>query len=672
MGGPSAATRDEVMKPLSSFPRAASRHASQFALPLRPYNPRKLALAPGTRLGPYEITAQIGVGGMGEVYRATDTKLKREVAVKVLPAALASDPERLARFQREAEVLASLNHPNIAAIHGLEESEGTKALVMELVEGPTLADRIAQGAIPVDEALPIAKQIAEALEAAHEQGIIHRDLKPANIKVRADGTVKVLDFGLAKALEPTGAMSPEMSQAPTITTPAMTLAGMILGTAAYMSPEQARGKPVDKRADIWAFGCVLFEMITGTRAFPGEDITDTLAAVVKLEPNWDAVGAEVPSRVRQTLHVCLQKNPHQRGGDIAAIRLALEGAFEIGATVDAASVTSPSPRWWSRPRWVATGVTLGLLAGLGSGWVVWVAGRADTEAPVRRFPLTLPTSVVLPSGGGTRVGLSPDGQTVAYIGVEGGVARLYQWRLDQLGATVIPGTEGAARPFFSQDSRSVAFQVDRSLMRVGLAGGLPTRIADLGAAPRGGSWGPDDTIVVGRREQGLARVSATGGEMASLTTPDDGRQHWYPQILPGGRAVLFSDSAPFPNGGDVMVLDLDSGESRTVVAGGVAGHYTPSGHLVFLRGGDLWAVAFDLATLTVRGQPALVEQGIRVETGAAVQFGVAEDGSLAYLPSRAVRVEAHSSGWIATGAKSRWRLTRRITASSRCRRMGRG
>ena len=283
-----------------------------------------MPLTPGTRLGPYEITTQIGEGGMGEVYRAMDTKLDRDVAIKVLPESLAGDPDRIARFQREAKTLAALNHPNIAQIHGLEESEGTKALVIELVEGPTLADRIAQGAVAVDEALPIAKQIAEALEAAHEQGIIHRDLKPANIKVRPDGTVKVLDFGLAKALGPTGSDA-LASQSPTITTPAMTQAGMILGTAAYMSPEQARGKPVDKHADIWAFGCVLFEMLTATRAFAGEDVTDTLAAVVRSEPPWDVLPDAVTPTLRVYLRRCLHKDSKQRVGDIRDVRLALEG-----------------------------------------------------------------------------------------------------------------------------------------------------------------------------------------------------------------------------------------------------------------------------------------------------------------------------------------------------------
>ncbi len=504
---------------------------------------------------------------------------------------------------------------------------------MELVEGPTLADRISQGAIPVDEAVAIAKQIAEALEEAHEHGIIHRDLKPANVKVREDGTVKVLDFGLAKALEPAGAGSPDVSHSPTMSARA-TQAGVILGTAAYMSPEQARGKPVDKRADVWSFGVVLYEMLTGKRAFEGEDVSVTLADVIRAEPAWDALPQALSPSLVMYLKRCLHKEPKQRVHDIADVRLALEGAFET----DAASVASPPSRWWSQPRWVA-GVALGVLAGLGTGWAVWVAGRADADSPVRRVQLAVPASVDFPSGGGTMVGLSPDGQTVVYRGADGGVAHLYQRRLDQLEATIIPGTEDAigSSAFFSPDSQSLTFVVSTSLMRVALAGGSPTRIADLpGGPPLGGSWGLDDTIIVGLRGRGLARVTATGGELASLTTPEEARLHWYPQILPGGRAVLFTASDPGPDAGDVMVLDLATGESRTVVAGGVAGHYTPTGHLVFLRGGDLWAVGFDLATLTVQGQPALVEQGIRVEPGGAVQFALAEDGGLAYLSETGV------------------------------------
>ena len=295
-----------------------------------------MPLSAGTRLGPYEILSALGAGGMGEVYRARDTKLDRAVAIKILPEAFAADTERIARFQREAKTLASLNHPNIAHIHGLEESNGVRALVMELVEGEDLAQRIARGAIPVAEALPIAKQMADALEAAHEQGIIHRDLKPANIKVRPDGTVKVLDFGLAKAMEPTGVASPSVSQSPTITTPAMTQAGMILGTAAYMSPEQARGKPVDKRADIWAFGCVLYEMLTGQRAFDGQGVSETLARVIEREPDWARLPATLSPALRTYIRRCLQKDPRQRVQAIGDVRLALEGAFETAVPQTAA------------------------------------------------------------------------------------------------------------------------------------------------------------------------------------------------------------------------------------------------------------------------------------------------------------------------------------------------
>jgi eukaryotic-like serine/threonine-protein kinase len=308
-----------------------------------------VSLTPGTRIGPYEIGTQIGVGGMGEVYRATDTNLKRAVAIKVLPGAVAADVDRLARFQREAEVLASLNHPNIAQIHGLEKSDGTTALVMELVEGPTLADRIAEGPIPIDDALLSAKQIAEALEAAHEQGIIHRDLKPGNIKVRSDGTVKVLDFGLAKAMEPTSAMSASASMPPTITTPAMTQAGMILGTAGYMSPEQARGTAVDKRADVWAFGVVLWEMLTGKRLFEGATVSDTLAAVLKTEPGWNALGPATPTAIRRLLRRCLEKDRKQRLDSAAAARLEIEEALTAPSAVEGAAVPAPSSA--SRDAW---------------------------------------------------------------------------------------------------------------------------------------------------------------------------------------------------------------------------------------------------------------------------------------------------------------------------------
>ena len=360
-----------------------------------------MALSVGTRLGHYDVTALIGEGGMGQVWQATDTQLNRQVALKILPDAFADDPDRLARFKREAQILASLNHPNIAAIYGIEEAEGTRALVLELVEGPTLADRIRKGPIPLDEALPIAKQIAEALEAAHEAGVIHRDLKPANIKVRQDGTVKVLDFGLAKAFDPTPDADP--SQSPTLTAVA-TQMGMVLGTAAYMAPEQAKGKPVDKRADVWAFGTVLFEMLTGRNPFVGDDVSDTLALVLKFEPEWDALPDETPARIRQLIQTCLQKNPKQRVHDLADVRLAMAGAFET-------MVESVPPLSESRqvlPLTAAVSVAVALVTGL----VVWTTTRSPVERPVTRFSITAPPGQTFSRVFNVPVAISPQGTHV--------------------------------------------------------------------------------------------------------------------------------------------------------------------------------------------------------------------------------------------------------------------
>ena len=451
---------------------------------------------------------------MGEVYQATDTNLARQVAIKVLPASVASDPERLARFDREAKTLAALNHPNIAQIHGLEKSAGTIALVMELVEGPTLADRIAQGAIPVDEALPIARQIAEALEAAHEQGIIHRDLKPANIKVRPDGTVKVLDFGLAKAMEPTGAMSPEMSQAPTITTPAMTQAGMILGTAAYMSPEQAKSRTVDKRSDIWAFGAVLYEMLSGQRAFGGEDISDTLANVLKTEPDWEGLSPEVPARVRQVLRACLQKNAKQRFGDVQDVRLALEGAFETGVSSSKPTAVHAAPP--SKLPWVAAIVLAVLLTGLGA----WVFMQPDPEPPQPvRLTAVHPGTEVVGLSLDTDVVLSPDGRRVVYA--TGGAAEgpIYVRALDQLEPTLL--VEAGRSLSLSPDGQWVGFASGAMLSKVAINGGPTVPIGPTRGAARGTGWVANDTIVFATNNPatGLSRVSAAGGEPEVLTTP---------------------------------------------------------------------------------------------------------------------------------------------------------
>ena len=494
-----------------------------------------MPLHPGTRLGPYAIAAQIGEGGMGEVYQATDTNLARQVAIKVLPASVAADPERLARFDREAKTLAALNHPNIAQIHGLEKSAGTIALVMELVEGPTLADRIAQGAIPIDEALPIAKQIAEALEAAHEQGIIHRDLKPANIKVRPDGTVKVLDFGLAKALEPASALGASagqgLSQSPTITTPAMTMAGMILGTAAYMSPEQAKGRIVDRRSDVWAFGAVLYEMLTGKRAFGGEDISETLADVMRVEPAWETLPAELSPSLSTFLKRCLQKDPSQRLGDIHDMRLALEGAFETGVS-QTAPVAAVAQSAWRR----ALPATAALMVG---GLVVWFAARPAPQppTPITRFLIPLAAEETFSGAGRLIVALSPNGRDIAYTANNALVLR----PLDQLQGLPIPGTEGARNPFFSPDGQQVGFYALGQLKRVSISGGAPFTLAEA-ANPDGASWGEDDSILYGQGFRGIWRVPGAGGNPEQVIPLEAGELAHGPQLLPGGEWVLFTCS----------------------------------------------------------------------------------------------------------------------------------
>ena len=421
---------------------------------------------------------------MGQVYQATDTKLNRQVALKILPEAFATDPDRLARFQREAQVLASLNHPNIAAIHGLEESEGTRALVLELVEGPTLADRIAQGPIPIDEALPIAKQIAEALEAAHETGVIHRDLKPANIKVREDRTVKVLDFGLAKALDTTPEGDP--SQSPTLTA-AATQMGVILGTAAYMSPEQERGKPVDKRSDIWAFGVVLFEMLAGQRVFGGGAVSETLADVMKSPPSWELLSPDVPATLTNVLRRCLEKDPRQRMHDIADVRLAMSGAFETAAGAPPLEATARHSAGWRQARpWVLGAVILG-------GVITGLAIRALTPSPSRpitRLSVSVPPSVPLELGVGNRnhVAISPNGTVVVYRGGEDSVG-LYVRAIDQIEAVPLRGAEQGDSPFLSPGGQWVGFtgESGRSLQKVSVLGGPSITITELPANLRGAS-----------------------------------------------------------------------------------------------------------------------------------------------------------------------------------------
>ena len=410
-----------------------------------------MALAPGTKIGHYDVTSLLGEGGMGQVWQATDTQLNRQVALKILPDAFAADPDRLARFTREAQILASLNHPNIAAIHGIEEAEGTRALVLELVEGPTLADRIAKGPIPLDEALPIAKQIAEALEAAHEAGVIHRDLKPANIKVREDGTVKVLDFGLAKALERDTGSDP--SESPTMTAAAATQMGVIMGTAAYMSPEQAAGKTVDRQADIWAYGVVLYEVLTGRQPFTGESVSHTLAAVLHAEPDWHALPGSVPPAIRRLLRRCLERDRKPRLQHIGDARIEIDEPRADPSSDAAGGSASRGPRVTALSASLAAAAVVG--AFVAGGLVVrWIAPSREAS-PVLRYSINLPTGAPLALGRGIPIGfemrlldVSPDGTRVVYVANRDSTPQLYVARVGEFGAVPLEGTEGATNPFW--------------------------------------------------------------------------------------------------------------------------------------------------------------------------------------------------------------------------------
>jgi serine/threonine-protein kinase len=600
-----------------------------------------VALASGTRLGPYEVIAQIGAGGMGEVYRAHDTKLNRDVALKILPDAFTLDGDRIARFRREAQVLASLNHPNIAAIYGFEDSGSTHALVLELVEGLTLADRIAKGAIPLDEALPIAKQIAQALEAAHEQGIIHRDLKPANIKLRADGTIKVLDFGLAKAMEPTSAISPMLTASPTITTPAqMTGVGTLLGTAAYMAPEQAKGRPADKRSDVWAFGCVLFEMLTGKRAFEGEDVSDTLAAVLRAEPDWRALPRSLPTSIARVLHLCLEKDSRRRLRDIGDVQILSDE--NSPAPINPLSTTSVASLG-RRALPAAIGVTL-VLVGVAIGLY---SRMRPVPGRVERFELVTPQSAPFTANPpGPNVVMSPDGSQIVYH-----VQRENHWqlalrKLDRLDQIIIPGTEEALFPIFSPDGSEVAFvsTARRKLLKAALSGGPVTELCDLTSDVAGASWGANDVIVFAELRNGLFRVPGGGGKPELIATPDNRKgelSYSYPEVLPGGNAVLFTI---MPLGGTsnqarLAARTLANGAANKILAdGATAGHYIRTGHLVYSQAGTLMAVPFDVEKLSIKGSPVAVEEGISgkgsvAEAGLA-NFSVGADGSLIFAPAR--------------------------------------
>ncbi len=604
-----------------------------------------MALIPGSHLGQYEIVAALGAGGMGEVYRARDTKLGREVAIKILPAAFATDSERIARFEREARTLASLNHPRIAIIHGLEQADGVHALVMELVSGEDLSERISRGAIPLDEALPIAVQIAEALEAAHDQGIVHRDLKPANIKIRDDGSVKVLDFGLAKAVE-RAAADPSFTQSPTITSPAMTQAGMILGTAAYMSPEQAKGRPADKRSDVWAFGCVLYEMLTGERPFDGEDTTDVLGAVVRLEPDWSRIPVTVPAPVVALVKGCLVKDRRQRVGDIAAALFIFRTAAALTPTVAPLSLP-PTPR----PPWTKRAMPFALVAATVAAltWLVVMLQRPGSAPPVvTRFPIALSDGQSFTNAGRNTVAISPDGSKVAYVADQ----RLYLRSLSELAARPVAGVEGinVTSPAFSPDGRSVAFFSENAIKRISVNGGAA---ATLCAAlnPYGLSWGQYG-IVFGQGGTAAApgsvdirRVSPNGGTPEILITAKPGEALHGPQLLPGGRVVLFTVAAS--TGGDrwekaqIVTQSIDSGERKVLITGGSDSRFLATGHLVYAVRGLLYAAPFDAQHGELTGAAAPVLEGVRRAVGnpavlpATTHFDVSQTGTLIYVPGPA-------------------------------------
>ncbi len=619
-----------------------------------------MTLAAGSRLGPYEILAPLGVGGMGEVYRARDARLDRSVAVKVLPEELFEDRDRVARFEREAKALAALNHPGIAAVHSFEAISGRHILVMELVEGEGLDVRIARGAVPLDEALPIARQIAEALEAAHEKGIIHRDLKPANVMVGSDGRVKLLDFGLAKALEADAATasSSDLTHSPTITGRA-TAAGVILGTAAYMSPEQARGKPADRRADIWAFGAVLYEMLTGKRLFQGETVSDVLAGVLRQPIDFDALPAETPPAILRLLRRCLERDPKDRIHDAADARLEIEEALRSPAPSGARAVYPESRRAaFSRLLpWLVAGV----LAALALALLV-------TRRPPARGGETVHLSVALPEDltiapdlqAQTQVlALSPDGKRIAFCGRTGDESRIFVRDLARENPEALAETEEGSNPFFSPDGEWLGFVSGGKLKKTALRGGSPISLADASPS-RGACWGDDGTIVFAPTvNSALFRIPAAGGEPRPLTALDAAsheRTHRWPEILPGGKFVLFTvGTEDKPGDYDEARIDavsLATGKRHVVYRGASMARWAPPNHLLLARHGDVLAVPFDPETASVRGTPVPVLQGVSGDprSGAAF-FCAARNGAVAYIEGLSVEGKTEFA-WIDRAGKS--------------------
>jgi eukaryotic-like serine/threonine-protein kinase len=614
-----------------------------------------VSLVTGTRLGSYEVLGTLGAGGMGEVYRARDTALDRDVAVKVLPDAFANDADRVMRFEREAKTLAALNHPHIAQIYGLTSLSGaghpgTRALVMELVEGEDLAERLGRGPIPVDEALPIAAQIAEALEAAHDAGITHRDLKPANIKLRSDGTVKVLDFGLAKPPAPTGAASGsvEMMHSPTMTSPALTMQGVILGTAAYMAPEQAKGKPVDRRADIWAFGCVLYEMLTGRRLFQGDDVSETMVAILRDEPDWQTLPPGTPARVRRLLCQCLQKEPRRRLPHIGVARLDLL----TDADDDPAVATPTLARTWpSRVPWAVAGAAALALVAVS----LWPGAPAPALSV--RFTIEPPRGGAFVGAAGVpRFAVSPDGTALAYqVALQDGTSRLLVRRFDATDSRTLEGTGSdhlgnrGQQPFWSPDGRELGFfdEADGALLKLALETGDIRTIARMPGNQYGGSWADDGAILFSTNQTGgIRRVPAAGGDVQQVTTvdpADPADQHLWPEVLPDGRHFLFlrsrrsTGSLNVAEAGSAAVYigSLDGGAPKRVVESSVQARFAPPDRLLFVRDGSLYSQRFELSRLELTGQPELVVNDVHFTLTGRLAASVSRTGVLVYSAGEA-------------------------------------
>jgi serine/threonine protein kinase len=598
-----------------------------------------MALPTGSQLGPYQIVSPLGVGGMGEVYRAQDARLRREVAIKVVPESTAHDPNRMARFAREAQFLAALNHPNIGGIYGLEESSTMLALVMELVEGPTLADRIAQGRVPIEDALPIMKQITEALEYAHERGIVHRDLKPANIKIKPDGTVKVLDFGLAKALSDESNPT-DISNSPTLTA-AATKAGLILGTAAYMSPEQARGKAVDRRADIWSFGVVAFEMLTGKMAFKGDTVSDTLAAVIRGEPEWSLLPANVPNEIQQLIRRCLNKDPRQRLQSIGEARIAVENVIEgrtspvrsLGMSAAPSSIGAPEKE--NRALKILAGCALAALL-IAAGFLIanlLHPGSARENPPIR-FAILPPPGTSLNSTL-RAVAISRDGTRIAFSASSSDGPRLYHRDMNSASSVPISGSDGAVNPAFSPDGRWLAFFAAGKLKKIALDGGTPVVIADGITSPKGLTWGTDHNIYYAPSfSSGIVRISDGGGTPQAVTKlqADKGElADFSPDLLPDGKTLLFT---AFSGGnldeGTLVAQKIGSDQRKVIVAKGADAHFFAPNHLLYMTAGNLLAVEFDPAKQETTGSPTVVVQDVQPATGSA-QYDVSGNGTLIYI-----------------------------------------